>query len=103
MKLLISASLGLIFVATPAAAIETCRFIEPIGRQAAVIAHTILGRVHPGYAHAAPVIRLKTRSAPIALHGAPVAGSPWHVVEESEHRLAMEQRHDGAVTAWLAA
>ena len=29
MKLLISASLGLIFVATPAAAIETCRFIEP--------------------------------------------------------------------------
>ena len=82
---------------------RACRFIEPIGRQAAVIAHTILGRVHPGYAHAAPVIRLKTRSAPIALHGAPVAGSPWHVVEESEHRLAMEQRHDGAVTAWLAA
>ncbi|BAU88823.1 rubredoxin-type Fe(Cys)4 protein [Methylorubrum populi] len=80
-----------------------CRFIEPIARQAAVIANGILGRPHPGYAHAAPVIRLKTRSAPIALHGAPVASAPWHVVEESEQRLAMEQRHDGTVTAWLAA
>ncbi|WP_232628724.1 FAD-dependent oxidoreductase [Methylobacterium sp. Leaf118] len=80
-----------------------CRFIEPIARQAEVIAHTILDREHPGYAHAAPVIRLKTRSAPIALHGTPVAGLPWHVVEESPHRLAMEQRQGGDVTAWLAA
>ncbi|MBA9070540.1 rubredoxin-NAD+ reductase [Methylobacterium sp. RAS18] len=80
-----------------------CRFIEPIARQAAVIAHAILGRAHPDYAHAAPVIRLKTRSAPIALHGTPVADRPWHVVEESEHRLAMEQRQGGDVTAWLAA
>jgi rubredoxin-NAD+ reductase len=80
-----------------------CRFIEPIARQAAGIAHAILGRAHPGYAHAAPVIRLKTRSAPIALHGTPVADHPWHVVEESEHRLAMEQRQGGEVTAWLAA
>ncbi|TFZ55314.1 rubredoxin [Methylorubrum sp. Q1] len=80
-----------------------CRFIEPIARQAAVIAHAILGRAHPGYAHAAPVIRLKTRSAPIALHGIPVAERPWHVVEESEHRLAMEQRQGGDITAWLAA
>lgn len=82
---------------------QPCRFIEPVARQAAVIAHAILGREHAGYAHAAPVIRLKTRSAPIALHGAPVAGAPWHVVEDSEHRLAMEQRQGGAVTAWLAA
>ncbi|UYW27298.1 FAD-dependent oxidoreductase [Methylorubrum extorquens] len=80
-----------------------CRFIEPIARQAATIAHAILGRAHPDYAHAAPVIRLKTRSAPIALHGTPVADRPWHVVEESEHRLAMEQRQGGEVTAWLAA
>lgn len=80
-----------------------CRFIEPIARQAAVIAHAILDRPHPGYAHAAPVIRLKTRSAPIALHGTPLVGAAWHVVEESEHRLAMEQRQGGEVTAWLAA
>ncbi|HJE25086.1 MAG TPA: FAD-dependent oxidoreductase [Methylorubrum populi] len=82
---------------------QPCRFIEPVAHQAAVIAHAILGREHAGYAHAAPVIRLKTRSAPIALHGAPVAGAPWYVVEDSEHRLAMEQRQGGAVTAWLAA
>lgn len=80
-----------------------CRFIEPIARQAAVVARAILGREHPGYAHAAPVIRLKTRSIPIELHGAPVDGAAWHVVEETASRLAMEQRHDGEVTAWLAA
>lgn len=80
-----------------------CRFIEPVARQAATIAGTILGRDPPGYAHTAPVIRLKTRSAPIVLHGTPVAGAPWHLVEDSEHRLAMEQRQGGAVTAWLAA
>lgn len=80
-----------------------CRFIEPIARQAEAIAHAILGRPHPGYAHAAPVIRLKTRSAPIVLHGTPVAGAPWHVVARSGYRLAMEQRQAGAVIAWLAA
>lgn len=80
-----------------------CRFIEPVARQAEAIAHAILGRPHPGYAHAAPVIRLKTRSAPIELHGNPVPGAPWHVVEQTRERLAMEQRHHGAVTAWLAA
>lgn len=80
-----------------------CRYIEPVARQAQVIARAILGRESPGYAHAAPVIRLKTRSAPIELHGVPVAGAPWHVTEESERRLAMEQRQGGEVVAWLAA
>lgn len=80
-----------------------CRFIEPIARQAAVIAGAILGRDGPLYAHAAPVIRLKTRSAPIELHGVPVADVPWHVTEESGGRLAMEQRRGGEVIAWLAA
>ncbi|MEE7456043.1 rubredoxin [Methylorubrum populi] len=82
---------------------QPCRFIEPVARQAATIASAILGRDHPGYAHAAPVIRLKTRSAPIALHGTPVAGAPWHVVEDSAQRLEMEQRRGDTVTAWLAA
>lgn len=80
-----------------------CRFIEPIARQAETIAHAILGRPHAGYAHTAPVIRLKSRVAPIAVHGRPVAGAPWHVVEESAQRLAMEQRRDGDVIARLAA
>ncbi|MET3694071.1 FAD-dependent oxidoreductase [Methylobacterium goesingense] len=82
---------------------QPCRFIEPVARQAEVIAHAIVGRVHPGYAHAAPVIRLKTRSAPVELHGTPRPGVAWHIVEDTERRLAMEQRHDGEVTAWLAA
>ncbi|MDP4002698.1 FAD-dependent oxidoreductase [Methylobacterium sp. NEAU K] len=80
-----------------------CRFIEPVARQASVIAQAILGREGPGYAHAAPVIRLKTRSVPIELHGAPVADAAWYVVEETESRLSMEQRRGGDVTAWLAA
>ena len=80
-----------------------CRFIEPIARQATVVAAAILGRDHPGYAHTAPVIRLKTRSVPIELHGAPVTDAAWHVVEDTENRLAMEQRRGGDVTAWLAA
>ncbi|GLS43754.1 FAD-dependent oxidoreductase [Methylobacterium brachythecii] len=82
---------------------QPCRFIEPIGRQAEAIACAILGRDHPGYAHSAPVIRLKTRSAPIELHGRPVAGAAWAITEQTENRLAMEQRHEGQVTAWLAA
>ena len=82
---------------------QPCRFIEPVARQAEVIAHAIVGRAHPGYAHATPVIRLKTRSMPVELHGTPMSSAAWHVVEETERRLAMEQRHNGEVTAWLAA
>lgn len=82
---------------------QPCRFIEPVARQAEVIAHAIVGRAHPGYAHAAPVIRLKTRSMPVELHGTPMPGAAWHVVEDTERRLAMQQRDDGRITAWLAA
>jgi rubredoxin-NAD+ reductase len=80
-----------------------CRFIEPIARQAEAIAHAILGRPHAGYAHAAPVIRLKTRSVPIVIHGRPVPGAPWQVIEESESRLVMEQWREGRLGARLAA
>ncbi len=82
---------------------QPCRFIEPVARQAETIAHAILGRPHEGYAHAAPVIRLKTRSLPIELHGVPVAGGGWEIVEESATRLAMVQRRDGEVVARLVA
>lgn len=80
-----------------------CRYIEPIAGQAEAIAHAVLGRPHPGYVHAAPVVRLKTRSAPIVIHGNPTPEGTWHVVEDSEGRLAMEQWHAGRATAWLAA
>lgn len=82
---------------------QPCRFIEPVARQADVIAHSILGRPHPGYAHSAPVIRLKTRSLPVELHGIPSLGGDWEIVEESATRLAMIQRRDGEVVARLVA
>ncbi len=82
---------------------QPCRFIEPVARQADVIAHAILGRPHQGYAHSAPVIRLKTRSLPVELHGIPSPGGDWEVVEESAARLAMIQRCKGEVVARLVA
>jgi rubredoxin---NAD+ reductase len=82
---------------------QPCRFIEPVARQAETIAHAILGRPHEGYAHSAPVIRLKTRSLPVELHGVPLPGGDWEVEEESTARLAMVQRRDGEVVARLVA
>jgi rubredoxin-NAD+ reductase len=82
---------------------QPCRFIEPVGRQADAIAHAILGRPHPGYAHSAPVIRLKTRSLPVEMHGLPERGLGWEVVEDSAARLSMVQRHNGEVVARLVA
>lgn len=79
-----------------------CRFIEPIARQAEAIAHAILGREHAGYDHAPPTIRLKTRSAPIVMRGAPGPGE-WRVIEDRPERLLMEQWRDGAVAVRLAA
>ena len=79
-----------------------CRFIEPIARQAEAIAHTILGREHGGYSHVPPTIRLKTRSAPIVMRGAPGPGE-WRIVEDGPDRLLMEQWRDGEVAVRLAA
>lgn len=80
-----------------------CRFVEPIPRQAEAIAHAILGRPHAGYSHSAPVIRLKTRSAPVVMHGVPRPDGEWRVVEDSPERLLMEQWQDGQVGVRLAA
>ncbi|MBE7197046.1 MAG: FAD-dependent oxidoreductase [Parafilimonas terrae] len=82
---------------------QPCRFIEPIAHQAETIARAILGRPHAGYAHAAPVIRLKTRALPIEVHGLPAAGGGWEIEEESASRLSMVQRQGGAVVARLVA
>lgn len=76
-----------------------CRFIEPIPKQADALAHAILGRPHDGYAHTAPVIRLKTPSTPIVLHGVPVPGAGWRIVEDTGARLVMEQSGGVRLTA----
>lgn len=44
-----------------------CRFIEPIARQAEAIAAAILARPSEASAFKAPLVRLKTRSAPMTL------------------------------------
>ncbi len=78
-----------------------CRFIEPIARQAGAIAAHLSGVEGLGYDHSQPVIRLKTPSLPIVIHGTPCAGEPWLVVRETEDFLYMEQRLDGESTSTL--
>ena len=57
-----------------------CRFIEPISKQAHAIASTITGHGDASYKHSPPVIRLKTHSLPVVLHGSPVLHGQWRVV-----------------------
>lgn len=72
-----------------------CRFIEPIFKQAQAIAGAIAGRLDTHYDHSAPVIRLKTPSMPVLLHGIPVAQGQWEVVQETAEHLKMVQRFEG--------
>ena len=78
-----------------------CRYIEPIARQAGAIAHAITGRAHAGYAHTPPVIRLKTRSLPVVLHGQAGGGGEWRVTRQDEASLHMQHWRDGAPDASL--
>ncbi|QGZ30222.1 FAD-dependent oxidoreductase [Stutzerimonas stutzeri] len=80
---------------------EPCRFIEPIAHQARAIAAHIAGVAGDEYRHSDPVIRLKTGSLPIAVHGTPRAEGQWHVLRESERFLLMEQRLNGVSTSTL--
>lgn len=82
---------------------KPCRFIEPVAKQAEVIAREILGIEHAGYDHADPVVRLKTRSAPIAMHGVPTRRGEWRVVADDAAHFAMEQWQDGEVAVRLSA
>ena len=80
-----------------------CRFVEPIARQAAAIASAITGAQPAGYEHRTPVIRLKTRSAPVVIEGAIKTGGEWRIVSETESELVMEQRQGGELIARLTA
>ena len=72
-----------------------CRFIEPISKQAHAIASALNGHADAPYCHNPPVIRLKTHSLPVVMHGAPVADGLWRVTSETEQQLTMTQRADG--------
>lgn len=78
-----------------------CRFIEPIAKQADVIAHAITGRPHGEYQHRPPVIRLKTRTLPIAMHGVPRHAGEWRVIEDSKDHLRMQQWYQGQACVTL--
>ncbi|TCK84354.1 FAD-dependent oxidoreductase [Paraburkholderia sp. BL9I2N2] len=80
---------------------EPCRFIEPIAGQAEAIAHSSLGRDHAGYHHQPPVLRVKTRSLPIVMRGAPSRELAWEIVEHDEHQLSMAQYRNGNLVASL--
>lgn len=80
-----------------------CRFIEPISKQAEAIAATIAGLEHGGYQHRAPLIRLKTRCAPIVIEGSIMPQAEWRVVENTAETLVMEQWHEGQLRAKLVA
>ena len=72
-----------------------CRFIEPISKQAHAIASTITGHGDASYKHSPPVIRLKTHSLPVVLHGSPVLHGQWRVVSDTTKQLKMAQQVDG--------
>ncbi|KAA9001277.1 FAD-dependent oxidoreductase [Affinibrenneria salicis] len=78
-----------------------CRFIEPIAHQAEVIARHLSGMTFSGYQHSWPVIRLKTRSLPIELHGVPCRQGEWRIVEQRNDFLLMEQSLNGATASTL--
>jgi rubredoxin-NAD+ reductase len=84
-----------------------CRFIAPIVGQAAAIAQTITapnaGEERPAAGPAPLVIRLKTRSAPIVIHGAPDPRGAWTVIQDNGDGLVMEQWRDGTLRSRLAA
>lgn len=72
-----------------------CRFIEPISKQAQAIAHAILHLDYAGYVHTQPVIRLKTKSIPVVMHGLPHSAGQWEVTEYQSDRLTMRQMYQG--------
>lgn len=78
-----------------------CRFIEPIARQAHAIANAILHIESTGYLHTQPVIRLKTKSIPVVLHGQPVTDGLWEVIEDLPAKLLMQQTLAGKIIASL--
>lgn len=80
-----------------------CRFIEPIAQQAAAIAHAVTGHGGARYEHRHPVVRLKTRSVPIVVHGTPMRDGEWRVIDETADFLHMQQWRDGVAIATLQA
>ncbi|BEH16699.1 MAG: rubredoxin [Alteromonadaceae bacterium] len=81
---------------------EPCRFIEPIQHQARTIAAAVLGVEAPAYEHRPPVVRLKTRSLPLVLHGLPKPDGRWEITQREGNSMVMEQRVGDTIVATLS-
>ena len=81
---------------------EPCRFIEPIQQQARTIAAAVLGVETPAYEHRPPVVRLKTRSLPLVLHGLPKPNGRWAITQREGNSMVMEQRVGDTIVATLS-
>jgi rubredoxin-NAD+ reductase len=69
-----------------------CRFVEPIARQAKALAHHALGISHASsYEHTMPVVRLKTKSFPVVVHGLPRADGIWRTAKDDDGEIVAEQ------------
>ena len=69
---------------------QPSRYVEPINKQAKVIANAVMGRV-ARYEHKDPVVRVKTPLLPISIQGRSVPDVPWVTTTDTESLLVMEQ------------
>ena len=69
---------------------QPSRYVEPINKQAKVIANAVMGRV-ARYEHKDPVVRVKTPLLPISIQGRSVPDVPWVTTTDNESLLVMEQ------------
>ena len=69
---------------------QPSRYVEPINKQAKVIANAVMGRV-ARYELKDPVVRVKTPLLPISIQGRSVPDVPWVTTTDNESLLVMEQ------------
>lgn len=67
-----------------------CRYVAVHRPQAATIAHQILNRPHTGYAHQAPMIRLKNKCVSVSANGNPKADGDWQVITDNDNELVLQ-------------
>lgn len=81
-----------------------CRFVEPIARQAKALAHHALGITQTAsYEHITPVVRLKTKTFPVVVHGLPRADGIWRTAKDDDGEIVAEQWLGGERVARLEA
>lgn len=83
-----------------------CRYVAVHRPQATAIAHHILGVPYAGYAHQAPMIRLKNKSITVSANGNPCGDGHWQLISDDGTQQAgihqtLHQLSNGKVVAKL--